>query len=270
MDKLKELMNQRKAQIGGQKIVKLGDIEKEKAERYYKEQQELEKKREEKLLRKFEETEEYYRKVEKKLQTGPVSGTEVNLVPEEVGENGEKEPPVAKKEIFKRLRARGEPVTFFGETDWARYERLLKLEKESLDHVKHDEHANVFQKDLELNEDEFKKIMDVVDEDIPMEKLVERLEKNKKPKNFDAGEYKGRKKQSLSEGISKEDKCDDILYWCKLVLKEWEKDLEASGEFQKSNVNSNDAKNIIGQYRQCRRHIKPVFLLLRNRVRKNF
>lgn len=229
MDKLKELMNQRKAQMSGQKLVKQGDLEKEKAERYYKEQQELEKKREEKLQRKFEETEEYYRKLEKKHQKDPISGVEVNLVPEEVPQDGqaaEKEPPVAKKEVFKRLRARGEPVTLFGETNMMRYERLLKLEKESLDHVKHDEHANIFQKDMELNEDEFKKMIEVVDEDIPMEKLLERLEKNKKPKNYDSGEYKGRKKQSLSEGVSREDKCDDILYWCKLVLKEWEKDLE--------------------------------------------
>jgi len=232
MDKLKEILNQKKAQIGNQKVVKVGDAEKQKAEKYYQQQQELEKKREEKQLKKIQESEEYSRAVEKKLKTSEehsnsLSNQGINEDTSNLNEEGlGKEPPIQKKEIVKKLRARSEPITLFGETNWMRYERLLKLEKESLDHVKHEDHANIFQKDLQLNEDEFKKMIEIVDKDIPYEQLVERLEKNRKNINSDANEYKGRKKQSLSEGITKDDKCDDILYWCKKVLKDWEKELE--------------------------------------------
>jgi len=233
MDKLKEILNQKKAQIGNQKFVKVGDIEKQKAEKYYQQQQELEKKKAEKLLKQVEESEEYHKAVEKKHKKSTeehinmlANQSKPNEASNVVEEPLEKEPPIPKKEIIKKLRARAEPITLFGETNWMRYERLLKLEKESLDHVKHDDHANIFQKDLQLNEDEFKKMIEIVDKDIPYEQLVERLEKNKKSINLNANEYKGRKKQSLSEGVSKEDKCDDILYWCKKVLKEWEKELE--------------------------------------------
>jgi len=234
MDKLKEIMAQKKQQLGGQKWVKVGDLEKQKAEKYYQEQQELERQKQEKAQKKLEETLEYY-KPQKKHQKDPITGTEVNMLgtPEEAPavennseQNPEKEPPIPKKEVIKKLRTRKEPVTLFGETDWMRYERLCKLDKESVDHVKHEGQANIFQKDLALNEDEFKKMIDIIDEDIPYEKLVERLEKNKKPRDYNTQEYKGRKKVSLSEGISREDKCDDILYWCKKVMKDWERELQ--------------------------------------------
>ncbi len=240
MDKLKEILNQKKAQQGDQKRVKVGDLEKEKAEKYFKEQQELEKKKQEKSQKRLEEILEYQKPTEKKQQTQPISGTEVNLLDHPPQENGaftnnngktdeanaEKEPPIAKKEIIKKLRARKEPITLFGETNWMRYERLLKLEKECVNDVKHEEQANIFQKDLELHEDEFKKMIDILDEEIPYEELIERLEKNKKVFDFESAEYKGRKKASISDGVSKDDKCDDILYWCKKILKDWERDLE--------------------------------------------
>ena len=76
-----------------------------------------------------------------------------NTSPEEV----EKVSPIPKKDIIKKLRARKEPVILSGETNWMRYERLSRLKKDSADHVKHKEQANIFQKDLELNEDEFKR-----------------------------------------------------------------------------------------------------------------
>ncbi len=229
MDKLKELLNQKKAQMAGQKTVKIGDVEKQKADKYYQEQQEIEKIRQEKLLKQLEEEEQQQKSRKKvKISDEPIAFLEkgdISDTKDQVQEP-EKEPPISYKEIIKRLRARSQPITLFGETNAMRYERLLKLEKESLDHVKHEEHANIFQKDLNMNEDEFKKIIDIVDEDISYEKLAERLEKNKKRINFDPSEYKGRKKESLSEGISNDEKCDDVLYWCKKVLKDWDRELE--------------------------------------------
>ena len=244
MDKLKEMLNQRKAQIGDQKRVKLADVEKEKSDKYFAEQKELEKKKQEKQQRKLDETLEYYKNVEKKLKTAPISGEEANLLATKDDQNdkavidgdgagvdptqidAEKEPPISKKEIFKKLRARKEPVTLFGETNWMRYERLSNLEKECNRDVKHEEQANIFQKDLELNEDEFAKMIDILDEDIPYENLVERLEKNIKPADFGQADYKGRKKLTMGEGFSVDEKCDDVLYWSKKVLKDWEKELE--------------------------------------------
>lgn len=235
MDKLKEILNQKKAQMANQKVVKRGDIEKEKAEKYYEEQKELEKKKQEKEQKKMEELEEYFKSTQKKLQPNPAANAETNLlnqpndkVNELTADGGEieKEPPIPKKEIIKKLRDNKAPITLFGETNWMRYERLCKLNKESVDHDKHEEHSNIFQKDLQLNEDEFKKMIDILDDEIPYEQLVERLEKNKKSLNYNNMEYKGRKKVSMSEGISKDDKCDDVMYWCKKVLKDWEKELE--------------------------------------------
>lgn len=37
-------------------------------------------------------------------------------------------PPVEKKEVQKRLRDLGHPITYFAETDWQRYKRLLQAE----------------------------------------------------------------------------------------------------------------------------------------------
>jgi hypothetical protein len=34
-----------------------------------------------------------------------------------------------KSEVFSRLRDHGEPVTYFGESDWQRFRRLYQLEQ---------------------------------------------------------------------------------------------------------------------------------------------
>lgn len=43
-------------------------------------------------------------------------------------EEREGSPPLNKKEVFRRLRALGEPVTLFGEGEWERFDRLRELE----------------------------------------------------------------------------------------------------------------------------------------------
>jgi len=41
----------------------------------------------------------------------------------------EEEPPLSKEEIIKKLRALGQPITLFGETNWKKYKRLIRCEE---------------------------------------------------------------------------------------------------------------------------------------------
>jgi len=226
MDKLKEILNQKKAQVSGQKWVKIGDIEKERAEQYRKEQEAKEREKQEKLKHKLEETEEYFKELEKKQKKFAHGNKEPNMLEPSPENHPEGEPPIPKSDVIKRLRARNQPITLFGETDWMRYERLMKVETEKIDdHVKLGGQQNIFQKDLQMTEDEFKKIADLDEDDgLVYEDIVKYLESKKKVVNFDAPEFKGRKKPSLSEGVSMEEKCKDVYYWCRKVLLDWEKD----------------------------------------------
>lgn len=228
MDKLKEILNQKKTQVAGQKWVKIGDLEKEKAEQIRKEKEAKEKEKEEKLKHKLEETQEYFKELEKKQKKFATGGKEVNLLDQPDPNNPEAEPPVSKADVIKRLRAIKEPITYFGETDWMRYERLKKLESEKIDeNEKIGGGQNIFQKDLEMNEDEFKKIADLDETDgLTYDDLAKYLESKKKVINFDAPEFKGRKKPSISEGISYDEKCKDVYYWCRKTLMDWEQSLD--------------------------------------------
>lgn len=101
---------------------------------------------------------------------------------------------------------------------------MRRHEIEQLDDVKQGVggEGNTFQKDLKLNEDEFKQLKDV-NEDEEELNLLSKL--NEHTFNFNLAsnqEYKTKKKIVFSEGVSVQNKCDDVYIWSKKILNEWE------------------------------------------------
>lgn len=64
----------------------------------------------------------------------------------------------------------------------------------------------------------------------------------------------------LAENFSVDDKCSFILRWCQAMLKIWGSKLAPL--VKNEAANSPEDKVKIGSFRQCRRHIKPLFELL--------
>lgn len=271
METLQLIMAKKKQELAphsSQKWVKQADLEKEKLEKYIEEQRVIELKKEEALRKKLKEHGEFFSsEPSKKMKKEPLETPNLVQKNEENEKNLEvKNPPLPKTEVVRRLRNIGQPITLFGEDDWMRYNRLRKCESESLDTVEKGlgGEGNTFQKDLKLNEDEFKKLKDV-NEDEEDKHLLEKL----KVHTFDFDvmnnqDFKSKKKIVLSKGISYPNKCDDVYIWCKKILNEWEQMLQTKPEKEK---NSLEGKQAVGIYRQCRRYLKPMFQLLKEKVK---
>lgn len=272
MDTLKSLLAKRKTELQPasptKKWVKQSDLEKQRLEKYLAEQAETERKKQCALERKLKDQEEFFSTYNPnpklKKEESPLS----HKAEEEKASSGEElkkepQPPLPKHEVVRRLRNIGQPITLFGEDDWMRYNRLRKCESETLDTVEKGlgGEGNTFQKDLKLNEDEFKKQNNEDEED---KHLLEKL----KVHTFDFDvlnnqDFKSKKKIVLSKGVSYPNKCDDVYIWCKKILNEWEQTLQTKPEKEK---NSLEGKQAVGIYRQCRRYLKPLFQLLKEKV----
>ena len=271
MDTLKSLLSKRKQEIPSttEKWVKKADIEKERLEKYIIEQRETDIKKQQTLLKKLQEQDEYFSSQPmKRLKKDPADTLNAQQKPIDsklIDESLNPLPPLPKHEVKRRLRNIGQPITLFGEDEWLRYNRLRKCESESLDTVEKGlgGEGNTFQKDLKLDEDEFKKLKDV-NEDEEDKQLLEKL----KVHTFDFDimnnqDFKSKKKIVLSKGVSYPNKCDDVYIWCKKILNEWEQMLQGKPEKEKNSV---EGKQAVGIYRQCRRYLKPMFQLLKEKV----
>jgi len=276
MDALKSLLTKRKQEVlpvsPTKKWFKQADLEKERLDKYIIEQKEVDEKKVQALERKIKEQDEFFSCSfpSKKLKKEPIEAMNSQSKSEEKhcedDENKQNlQPPLPKHEVKRRLRNIGQPITLFGEDEWMRYNRLRKCESESLDTVEKGlgGEGNTFQKDLKLNEDEFKKLKDV-NEDEEDKHLLERL----KVHTFDFDimnnqDFKSKKKIVLSKGVSNQNKCDDVYIWCKKILNEWELMQQTKQEKEK---NSLEGKQEVGIYRQCRRYLKPLFQLLKEKV----
>jgi pre-mRNA-splicing factor 18 len=285
MDKLKDLLNKKKQAMGDNKLVKRGDVEKERADQYVKEQEERDKQKEEKVKRRMEDTIEYvntYKKLHTENNNNPLSTIMTTKEGETNNENsasnnlnGEESkvddanriPPWPKSEVIRRLRELGQVVTYFAETEWARFERLKKAshELEKVDDIKLRGEENAFHKDLKHGNEDFirhQSAHGVLEDDLDDKKLEERLENSRKTLDITALECKGRKKVNLGENFSTDQKCDDIYFWIKKSLKDWEKDIMNKPDEIR---NSTEGKKLLATYRQSRRYLKPLFEVLKNR-----
>jgi pre-mRNA-splicing factor 18 len=171
-------------------------------------------------------------------------------------------PPIKKEEIIKKLRGLKLPITYFGETDWQRYERLKKATDERLDEgLKHD--GNTFYKDLTLGDREFKNMVDVADEKLEEEKIEKIFDKRQKYKEeLEAMDTRVRKRIGFAVNVTRDEKYDDVYYFIRRILRDWEREIEQRTEDEKNSI---EGKGALGIYRQARRNIKPLLELLKEK-----
>lgn len=152
-------------------------------------------------------------------------------------------PPLALAVVVQRLRQRYEPITLFGETDWMRYQRLHLLEEREPKEY------------IEGMDNEFAKEVAGIDD-----------EEEKKHKDEEDGEKDGLLANTIGgvAGVSRQlAKEDFILVLLKLMLNEWEQELNDRPDLEKRTA---QGKVSTATYKQCRKHIKPLFKLLKDKV----
>lgn len=128
---------------------RVGDLEAERKRKYLEEEERYKEEQEKKRLKKQQEQDALTASL--MLKEGPSTGekgvqdkTSGPLPPKNPVRAGD--PPLNKKEVFRLLRAVGEPVTLFGEGPWERFDRLRELQLET-EEVSEGQ-RNVFQKKM--------------------------------------------------------------------------------------------------------------------------
>ncbi|KAI0350064.1 pre-mRNA splicing factor [Trametes cingulata] len=161
---------------------------------------------------------------------------------------------ISNEETVRRLRAKGQPIRLFGESDKERRLRLRALELiEEKDHERHG------------GQNDFKKALEDVEN-------VERQMKDRQVQD-DSARDKGKKKETdaslVSEILDLEliktdpDKLYPIIYYAlKRALKEWEQWMDDRPEHVKRTT---QGKLAAATQRQSAEYLKPLFKLLRAR-----
>jgi len=161
----------------------------------------------------------------------------VEAPPEPVNENPEQVPPISKDQLTKRLRERRTPVILFGETDWQRWQRLKKLEEnEPVEYIQgmDNEFGKALQ-DLDDNNDD---------------DLFEKIEEAKEAQTDSTDPGQPQSKEEY------------ILKTLKKYIGEWEQELNDRPDTAKRTA---QGKVDTVTYKQCRKHIKPLFKALREK-----
>ncbi|KXN85868.1 Pre-mRNA-splicing factor 18 [Leucoagaricus sp. SymC.cos] len=242
MDSLKALVAEKRKVIQDDsarptKYMRRGDIERIKEEQEAKEQEE--KRLAEEAKKREEEAKKAAKKAARSTST-PLRDTE--------SPNPESAFNISNEETIRRLRAKGQPIRLFGESDKDRRLRLRALELiEERDHERQGGH-NDFKKALED---------------------VENVEKELQSKN---GKGKKKEGEAIDVGVldldlvkTDPDKLYPLIYYAlKKVLKEWE---EAMGERPEHIKRSNQGKLAAATQVQSAEYLKPLFKNLRSRVR---
>jgi pre-mRNA-splicing factor 18 len=216
------------------KYVKRGDIEKE-------------------LIKKHQEKKQVNSPHQQQPDTpspikSPENVNEKATPTEDSGNVTEQVPLLSKNIVIQRLRERGQPITLFGETDWQIYQRLRLLEeREPIEYIQGMD--NEFGKAIkEIDKGEGEKRDDDDDDDL--------LGKIGKSGNSDEA---SRAALDPTTATCKE---DFILLLFKKLLNEWEQELSDRPEGEKRTA---QGKVATATYKQCRKHIKPLFKLLKER-----
>jgi len=164
--------------------------------------------------------------------------------PEIVEEQGT--PTIPLDEVLRRLRARREPITLFGETDWQRERRLLFLEERDAGESEY-KSGSADQFGLDLKE------MD--DESMNVEVKVGK---------GDEGEEGEDLALPVVPEVDPDTLCreDQILFLFQKLLREWETELNERSDTVKRTANG---KVATATFKQTVRNIRPLFKLLRKR-----
>ncbi|GAM20699.1 hypothetical protein SAMD00019534_038740 [Acytostelium subglobosum LB1] len=212
-------------------------------------EKEAQKKKEEEKLAKQRELDEKKSKQdeEQRRQNGQSSGngeqsTVTSLSNKSINSNSsessEPEPFLPKNQVILRLRLRGHPITFFGETDYIRAERLRLLEEnEPIEYGTQ-------------GENEFARYMKQIDNDLKSGDKSEDA-KNKKKKS----EVPEESEEQLKIEATKS-KFGTIYYFLWKLLKEWEESIEMQPDEERM---SRQGKEKFATFLQCSAHIKPLF-----------
>jgi len=165
---------------------------------------------------------------------------------------------LSEDEVLRRLRRLKEPITFFGETNEQRLQRLRHLELMDAErtHSASDGRINEFQQlvKAEVEAEIEAALAKTMGKGIVTEDLLEkdRLKQEARRTKYD-------KARSKSEFEHME---DYILFYFKRINRLWEKRLNDRSEAEKL---SQDGKAETARQKQARRDIKPFFKLLKNR-----
>ncbi|OBZ72261.1 Pre-mRNA-splicing factor 18 [Grifola frondosa] len=243
------------------KYMRRGDIERLKEEQERKEKEEKEKKLREETEREEREREERKReRANAKVTQASTSRTASDSpLPGSVSTNASPAPEsstsfnISNEETIRRLRAKGQPVRLFGESDKDRRLRLRALELiEEKDHERHG------------GQNDFKKALEDVEN-------VERMMKDRRAQEEASGRDKGKRKEGADSGEvldlglvkTDPDKLYPIIYYAlKRALKEWEEWMDDRPEHIKRTT---QGKLAAATQRQSAEYLKPLFKLLRSR-----
>jgi len=159
----------------------------------------------------------------------------------ESNKDADKVVPIPLDMVIQRLRERGEPITLFGESDWQRFQRLHLLEERTpVEYVQGMD--NEFGKEIkDLDENLFK---DTKKEDDDI---------------FNANTNGGGESEKNKDNAHKE---EFILNLFKKLLSEWEQELNDRPEAEKRTA---QGKVATATYKQCRKHIKPLFKIMKDK-----
>ncbi|KAF2070163.1 hypothetical protein CYY_008520 [Polysphondylium violaceum] len=164
-----------------------------------------------------------------------------------------REPFLPKHIVIQRLRERKQPITYFGEDDYTRAERLRHLEEDDpIEYTKgENEFANIL-KQIESNQ-KFKKD-DQLDSNSSSNSNNNKTDKDSNGKKDD-NNYLNMDLSALFEE-SKKSKEAGILFFLTGLMREWQENLDNRAEEEKK---SRQGKLTEATFVQCLAHIQPLF-----------
>ncbi|EGG22339.1 putative RNA splicing factor [Cavenderia fasciculata] len=205
-----------------------GEIEREEREK----KEDEKRKKEQEILEKRKKEQEEEQRIEKEKQD------------KEKEKQNDQDFILPKSLIIKRLRLRGHPITYFGETDQDRAERLRLLEEN--EPVEYHQGENDFAKLLKEIDDDGD---DVHDED-----------GKKKKKDTD---YLDQDNEDDLKVEAKKSKDGNIYYFLWRLLKDWQQHLDERPDEEKK---SRQGKHAMAIFYQATAHIRPLFGHLKDKT----
>ncbi|KAI9506302.1 Prp18 domain-containing protein [Coemansia spiralis] len=185
-------------------------------------------------------------------ESGNVSSTDANIAEDD--EKDQSLSMINTEEIIKRLRARGEPIRLFGETDSQRRKRLRQLE---LSEERADGQHN-----------EFRRVLAQVEAGAMLEDLKRQAKMNDEEKDKRQKKYEMLLEYDVS-GISLEllrtdiDRLHTLLYvYFKRLLYEWDDYLATRPDDERRSA---EGKMAAATQRQSSEYLKPLFRNLKTR-----
>jgi len=169
-----------------------------------------------------------------------VPATESDKAADEAPGSPEAKTILSRAECFTRLRALGQPITLFAETDKSRHIRTMKAQaaKGVLEEDMHEGQRNDYLRDIENRGDETKgSAFDIDKADEEEEPETPTSDASRKPK-----------KTLTLEQV--------IIDWIKAALKEWDRHLEARSDQVKASVHG---RADTAMQKQTRRYLKLLF-----------